>query len=105
MHEEGPDTSEVEQGMRSRTLSRRDRMVLALEHQGHQRLRRLGTALYRLTNGRIAPSRREVLLLTTRGRKSGQDHTMLLQGFRVGTEFVVVFVVVAANSGRASPPD
>lgn len=82
-------------------LSLTDRTLLWVEREGNSRLRRLGTALYRLTRGRLAPRERDVILLTTRGRKSGKSHTVLLQGFRDGSSMVVV----AANSGRRSQPD
>jgi deazaflavin-dependent oxidoreductase (nitroreductase family) len=76
-------------------------MLLLLEHEGNKRLRSLGTGLYRLTAGRFAPRNRDVLLLTTRGRKSGHEHTVLLQFFPDGRDMIVV----AANSGRPSQPD
>jgi len=82
-------------------LSYKDRMVLLLEREGNKRLRSLGTSLYRLTAGRFAPRNRDVLLLTTRGRKSGQEYTVLLQFFWDGANMVVV----AANSGRPFHPD
>jgi F420H(2)-dependent quinone reductase len=82
-------------------LSRTERLALLVEHEGNKRLRRLGTALYRRTSGRIGPRGRDVLLLTTRGRRSGRDHTVLLQFFpdRDG------MVVAAANAGRPALPD
>ena len=82
-------------------LSRTERFTLLLEREGNKRLRRLGTALYRRSSGQIAPRGRDVLLLTTRGRRSGREHTVLLQFFpdRDG------LVVVAANSGRPALPD
>lgn len=85
----------------STNLSRKDRALLFLEREGNKRLRGLGTSLYRLTGGRFAPRDRDVLLLTTRGRKSGREHTVLLQSFRDSEDMVVV----AANSGRPSHPD
>jgi F420H(2)-dependent quinone reductase len=87
----------------SANLSRKDRMVLFLEYEGNKRLRKLGTVLYRLTGGRFTPRNpdRDVILLTTRGRKSGREHTVLLQAFPDGENVVVV----AANSGRSSHPD
>jgi deazaflavin-dependent oxidoreductase (nitroreductase family) len=42
-----------------------------------------------------------VLLLTTKGRKSGRKHTVLLQVFHSGSDMVVV----AANEGRSTHPD
>jgi F420H(2)-dependent quinone reductase len=85
----------------STNLSRRDRFVLFLEHEGNRRLRSLGTALYRLTGGRCTPRSRDVLLLTTRGRTSGREHTVMLQGFRDGASLVLA----AVNAGRPSDPD
>lgn len=82
-------------------LSRKDRMLLFLEHEGNRRLRGLGTALYRLTGGRFTPRDRDVVLLTTRGRKSGRQHTVLVQGFRDGASLVIA----AVNAGRSSNPD
>jgi deazaflavin-dependent oxidoreductase (nitroreductase family) len=83
------------------TLSYKDRIVMVLEHEGNKHLRGLGTALYRLTSGRVAPRNRDVLLLTTRGRGSGREHTVLLQFFRDGENMIVV----GANSGRSANPD
>lgn len=83
------------------SLSWKDRILLVVEREGNRRLRRLGTALYRLTHGRIAPRNREMLLLTTRGRKSGREHTVLLQCFPDGANMLVV----AANPGGLADPD
>jgi deazaflavin-dependent oxidoreductase (nitroreductase family) len=82
-------------------LSRTDRALLFLEYEGNKRLRGLGTSLYRLTAGSLAPRNRNVLLLTTRGRKSGKAHTVLLQFFPDGA----TMIVVATNSGRPTNPD
>ena len=61
----------------------------------------LAAVLIRLTKGRIARLwRRQVLLLTTRGRKSGLERTVPLQFFPDGENMIVV----AANSGLPSPP-
>jgi deazaflavin-dependent oxidoreductase (nitroreductase family) len=78
-----------------------DRLRLLLEREGNKRLRSFGTALYRLTGGRITPRHRHVVLLTTRGRKSGREHTVLLQSFPEGENMVLV----AANSGKPTQPD
>lgn len=86
------------------SLSLLDKLALDLEYTMNKRVRGLGNGLYRLTSGRItrlAGAPGEVLLLTTRGRKSGREHTVMLQGFRDGADLVVV----AANSGRPSHPD
>jgi deazaflavin-dependent oxidoreductase (nitroreductase family) len=72
-----------------------------IEHEVDTRSVRLAAALIRLTKGRIARLwRRRVLLLTTRGRKSGQERTVPLQYFPDGENMIVV----AANSGLSSPP-
>lgn len=65
------------------------------------RFRAIGSALYRLTKGRFAPKDRDVITLTTTGRRSGQQHTVLLQAFPDGPDMVLV----AANSGRRAQPD
>ena len=90
-------------GSPSANLSRKDRVALFLEYEGNKRLRNLGTLLYRLTGGRFTPRNRDrdVILLTTRGRKSGREHTVLLQSFQEGSNMIIV----AANSGRSSHPD
>ena len=81
-------------------LSGKVRMLLFLEHEGNKRLRSIGTGLYRLTRGRFTPRDRDVVLLTTQGRTSGREHTVLLQSFREGMNMIVV----AANSGRPTNP-
>ena len=82
-------------------LSPKDRALLFLEREGNRRFGSLGTALYRLTGGRIAPRDREVLLLTTLGRRTGRKHTVLLQSFRYNGDMILV----AANAGRPTHPD
>jgi deazaflavin-dependent oxidoreductase (nitroreductase family) len=84
--------------------STRDRVNQYLEYELNKRLRGLGVALYRRTGGRIARlygAPGEVLLLTTQGRRSGRERTVMLQGFRDGPDLIIV----AANSGRPSHPD
>jgi deazaflavin-dependent oxidoreductase (nitroreductase family) len=77
-----------------------ERLQFFLEREGNKRLGRVGVALYRLTRGRFVEwlMRRkvDVLLLTTRGRRSGRERTVLLQFFRDGGDLVVV----AVNSGQ-----
>lgn len=86
----------------TRNLSFIDKVDLALEYELNKRIRGLGLGLYRLTGGRIARlAKAEVLILTTRGRKSGKARTVLLQFFRDGASWIIV----AANSGRSSHPD
>lgn len=78
-----------------------ERLTLLAEHVGNKRFRRLGTALFRRAGGRLRPGGHDVLLLTTRGRRSGRGHTVLLQYFPDDDGMVVV----AANSGRTALPD
>ena len=74
---------------------------MGIEHEVDTRSIGLAAGLIRLTRGRIARLwRRQVLLLTTRGRKSGQQRTVPLQFFPIGRDMMVV----AANSGLPSPP-
>lgn len=84
-----------------RSLSRRERIGRWVEHEADTRSVGLAAGLYRLTKGRISGlAHRRVLLLTTRGRKSGLDRTVPLQFFPDGDRMIVV----AANSGLPSPP-
>lgn len=83
-------------------LSLLDRIDLLLEYRLNKRLRALGVGLYRLTKGCMTRfAQTGVLLLTTRGRKSGKARTVLLQFFPDGANLVII----AANSGRSSHPD
>jgi deazaflavin-dependent oxidoreductase (nitroreductase family) len=85
----------------SGNLSLKDKVVLYLNYELDKRLGGLGVGLYRLTGGRIArPWKVDVLILTTRGRRTGKTRTVLLQFFRDGANMVIV----AANSGRSSHP-
>ena len=85
----------------SNSLSLKDRVVLYLNYELDKRLGGPGIGLYRLTSGRIANLWKvNVLILTTRGRKTGKIRTVLLQFFRDGENMVIV----AANSGRSSHP-
>jgi F420H(2)-dependent quinone reductase len=72
------------------------RMQIVIEREGNKRFGRLGAALYRLTRGRFVEwlMRRkvDVLLLTTRGRRSGRERTVILQFFRDGADVVLAAV-------------
>ncbi len=84
-----------------RSLSRKDKVVLSLNHELDKRLGGLGVGLYRLTGGRFTRLLKvNVLILTTRGRRSGKTRTVLLQFFPDGASWIIV----AANSGRSSHP-
>ena len=57
-----------------------ERIKTRIEHLVDTRSARLGAGLLRLTKGRIARLwRRQVLVLTTRGRKSGKERTVHLR--------------------------
>ena len=85
-----------------RGLSLKEKVDLALEHELDKRLGGLSVGLYRLTGGRFTRLLKvNVLILTTRGRRSGKTRTVLLQFFQDGANLVIV----AANSGRSSHPD
>jgi len=78
-----------------------ERIKTRIEHEVDTRSIRLAAGLLRLTKGRIARLwRRQVLVLTTRGRRSGRERTVPLQYFPDGDDLIVV----AANSGLPSPP-
>lgn len=83
------------------TDRRRAAFRTRLEHLLDSRSVRLAAWLYRRTHGRIAHiSHRDVLLLTTTGRRTGRSRTVPLQYFPDGEDLVVV----AANSGMESHP-
>ena len=66
-----------------------------------KRLNPLGWWLYRRTKGGITrPWKVDALLLTTRGRRSGRERTVVLQFFRDGD----AMILAAANDGGASHP-
>jgi deazaflavin-dependent oxidoreductase (nitroreductase family) len=66
-----------------------------------KRLNPLGRWLYRRTKGGITrPWKVDALLLTTRGRRSGRERTVVLQFFRDGD----AMIVAAANDGGTSHP-
>lgn len=61
----------------------------------------VGVWLYRRTHGRITSLwRRRAIVLTTTGRRSGRDRTVLVQAFEDGGRVYVV----AANSGTGRRP-
>jgi deazaflavin-dependent oxidoreductase (nitroreductase family) len=84
-----------------RPLPPAERLAMRVEHEVDTRSVGFAAWLYRLTRGRIARLwQRRVLLLTTRGRRSGRARTVPLQFFPDGDRMIVV----AANSGLPSPP-
>jgi deazaflavin-dependent oxidoreductase (nitroreductase family) len=82
-------------------LSRRERFALDMGRWLDKHLTSLGVALYRVTKGRITrPWHVDALLLTTRGRRTGKERTVVLQFFRDGE----AMLLAAANDGGATHP-
>lgn len=94
----------------AKQLSRAERIGLVLHRGLDKRLTPLGIWITRRTNGAVGDSRIarvlcsprhvDVLLLTTRGRRSGRERTVVLQYFPDGD----AMVVTAANDGGTSHP-
>jgi F420H(2)-dependent quinone reductase len=63
---------------------------------------KFNTFLYRLTNGKLGGRMREstVLLLFTKGRKTGKERTTPLRYIKHGNDFVIA----ASNWGQEKPP-
>jgi deazaflavin-dependent oxidoreductase (nitroreductase family) len=84
-----------------RGLSRRERLILAIERGLDRWLSPAGVFVMRRTSGRIAdPWKVEALVLTTHGRRSGRERTVVLRYFPDGE----AMVVAAANDGGRSHP-
>ena len=65
------------------SLTLKDKVALYLNYELDKRLGGLFVGLYRLTGGRITRLWKvDVLILTTRGRRTGKTRTVLLQFFR-----------------------
>lgn len=78
-----------------------ERLKVRLEHMADSRSARVAAWLIRATGGRVGRLwGRRVLVLTTRGRRSGRTRVVPLQYFPDGE----ALVVVAANSGLPRPP-
>jgi deazaflavin-dependent oxidoreductase (nitroreductase family) len=84
-----------------RGISRRESVALFV-HRGLDRwLSPFGVWVFRRTKGAIAgPFKVDALLLTTHGRRSGRERTVVLQFFPDGD----AMVVAAANDGGVSHP-
>ncbi len=88
-------------GVRGRGISGKERVALAVHRGLDRRLSPLGVWVYRRTRGEVTrPWKVDALLLTTRGRRSGRERTVVLQFFRDGD----AMVLAAANDGGASHP-
>lgn len=88
-------------GAATEQLSRRQRVGLLIHRLLDKWLTPLGVWIYRRTKGGVArPWKVDALLLTTRGRRSGRDRTVVLQYFPDDT----AMVVTAANDGGDAYP-
>jgi deazaflavin-dependent oxidoreductase (nitroreductase family) len=84
-----------------RPLSRRERIVLRLEREADLRLGPLGVWVFRRTKGRVARLWGvDALILTTRGRRTGRERTLVLRYFPDGD----AMIVAAANDGGDRHP-
>jgi deazaflavin-dependent oxidoreductase (nitroreductase family) len=97
-HPEGSPTASRELPV---GVTGRERIALTIHRELDKRLSPLGVAVYRWTKGAITrPWQVDALLLTTRGRRTGKDRTVVLQFFRDGESMVLA----AANDGGAAAP-
>lgn len=84
-----------------RPLSRRERVWLSIHRWLDRWLSPLGVWVMRRTRGGIAgPWKVNALVLTTRGRRSGRDRSVVLQFFPEGD----AMIVAAANDGGTAHP-
>jgi deazaflavin-dependent oxidoreductase (nitroreductase family) len=82
-------------------LSRRQRVVLAIERFLDRWLSPFGVWIMRRTRGRLARLWHvEALVLTTRGRRSGRKRTVVLRYFPDGD----AMILAAANDGGRTHP-
>src|SRR5450756_885778 len=96
-----PKSHAVRNGKPIQGISRKERVGLFLHRSLDKRLSPLGVWVYQWTRGGITrPWKVDALLLTTRGRRSGRERTVVLQFFPGGN----AMVVAAANGGGASHP-
>ena len=86
---------------RSSTITRKERLGLTIHRDLDKWLTPLGVWVLRRTEGAIARRFKvDALLLTTHGRRSGRERTVVLQFFPDGA----AMIVAAANDGDATPP-
>lgn len=82
-------------------LSRNEKVVLLIERGLDRWLSPFGVWVFRRTKGGIArPWHVDALLLTTRGRRSGRERTVVLRYFPDGD----AMILAAANDGGATHP-
>jgi F420H(2)-dependent quinone reductase len=86
---------------RSRGISGKEAVGLAIHRGLDRRLSRFGVWVFRRTRGAVAkPWQVDALVLTTRGRRSGRERSVVLQYFPDGD----AMVLAAANDGGAAHP-
>jgi deazaflavin-dependent oxidoreductase (nitroreductase family) len=96
-----PSTASPADGNPTRPISRKERVGLFIHRSLDKWLTPLGVWVYRRTKGGITrPWKVDALVLTTRGRRSGRERTVVLQFFPDGDGMIVA----AANDGGASHP-
>jgi deazaflavin-dependent oxidoreductase (nitroreductase family) len=96
-----PVTTETTASPATPSLTRRERIALTLHREIDHRLSALGVWAMRRTRGSLAnPWGVNALLLTTTGRRTGRERTVVLQYFPDGADMIVV----AANDGGATDP-
>lgn len=82
-------------------LSRKERVGLFLHRGLDKWLSPIGVWVFRKTRGGVSkPFKVDALLLTTHGRRSGRERTVVLQFFPDGD----AMILAAANDGGASHP-
>ena len=88
-------------GKAAKGLSRKERVALFIHRGLDRRLSPLGVWVLGRTKGGIAkPWKVDALLLTTRGRRSGRERTVVLQFFPDGD----AIILAAANDGGTAHP-
>jgi deazaflavin-dependent oxidoreductase (nitroreductase family) len=96
-----PSAASSPEARPARRISRKERVGLFIHRGLDKWLTPLGVWVYRRTRGGITrPWKVDALLLTTRGRRSGRERTVVLQFFPDGDGMIVA----AANDGGASHP-
>ncbi|MDQ1322819.1 MAG: hypothetical protein QG587_153 [Chloroflexota bacterium] len=95
------ETTETTAPPSTPSLTRRERIALTLHREIDHRLSALGVWAMRRTRGSLAnPWGVNALLLTTTGRRTGRERTVVLQWFPDGADMIVV----AANDGGSTDP-
>ncbi len=101
MPRQSQSTRRVAASRRAAYSSRLARLRTTFEHWADARTVPVAAWLLRRTKGRIVRLwHRRALVLTTHGRRSGRDRTVVVQYFPAGNDMIVV----AANGGMPTNP-